>query len=126
MCPSTGIVSESRTKFIFFQFTKSACDHCNGLGTVNEITKDYSKSKIIDKSRWFCSLGEYKSSWIFKQLEIIGENIGFKLTDAVTPFGGSYGNDFEWWKEKFTINSKDLGVAENTKLILKDFAFHKK
>jgi hypothetical protein len=28
-------------------------------------------------------------------------------------------------KKKFTINSKDLGVAENTKLILKDFAFHK-
>jgi excinuclease ABC subunit A len=28
-------------------------------------------------------------------------------------------------KEKFTINSKDLGVAKNTKLILKDFAFHK-
>jgi excinuclease ABC subunit A len=56
------------------------------LGTVNEITKDYSKSKIIYKSRWFCSLGEYKSSWIFKQLEIIGEKYGFKLTDAVTPF----------------------------------------
>jgi hypothetical protein len=27
--------------------------------------------------------------------------------------------------KKFTINSKDLGVVENTKLILKDFAFHK-
>jgi excinuclease ABC subunit A len=32
MCPTTGILSESRTKFIFFQFTKKG-DHCNGLGT---------------------------------------------------------------------------------------------
>jgi excinuclease ABC subunit A len=57
-----NFVSESRTQFIFFQFTKGACDHCNGLGTVNEINrKRLFKSKIIDKSRWFCSLGEYKS-----------------------------------------------------------------
>jgi excinuclease ABC subunit A len=27
-------------------------------------------------------LGEYKSSWIFKQLEII-EKYGFKITDAI-------------------------------------------
>jgi hypothetical protein len=44
--------------------------------------KDYSKSKTVHKSRWFCSI-EYKSSWIFKQLEIIGEKFGFKITDAI-------------------------------------------
>jgi hypothetical protein len=44
------------------------------------------------------------------QLEIIGEKFGFKLTDAVNHFGGSDGNDFEWWQRKFTINSKDLGA----------------
>jgi excinuclease ABC subunit A len=26
---------------------------------------------------------EYKSSWIFRQLEIIGEKYGFKLTDPM-------------------------------------------
>jgi excinuclease ABC subunit A len=26
------------------------------------------------------------------------------------------GNDFEWRKEKFTINSKDLGVARDYKI----------
>jgi hypothetical protein len=26
------------------------------------------------------------------------------------------GNDFEWGKEKFTINSKDLGVARDYKI----------
>jgi excinuclease ABC subunit A len=55
----------------------------------------------------------YKSSWIFKQLEIIGEKFGFKITDAIEKIqmemilnGG---------KEKFTINSKDLGVARDYK-----------
>jgi excinuclease ABC subunit A len=28
----------------------------------------------------------YKSSWIFKQLEIIGEKFGFKITDAIEKF----------------------------------------
>jgi excinuclease ABC subunit A len=37
--PTTGIsLPESRTQFIFFHLPpKGACDHCNGLGTVNEI-----------------------------------------------------------------------------------------
>src|SRR5690606_15686645 len=29
------------------------------------------------------SLGEYKSSWMFKQLETIGEKFGFKISDAI-------------------------------------------
>jgi hypothetical protein len=42
-------------------------------------------------------------------------------------FGGSNGNDFERWKGKFTINSKDLGVARDyKKLTLKGFHFIKK
>jgi excinuclease ABC subunit A len=53
---------------------------------VNEInTKNYSKSKLSIKPvvllHW-----EYKSSWIFKQLEIIGEKFGFKITDAIEKF----------------------------------------
>jgi excinuclease ABC subunit A len=59
--------------------------------------KDYSKSKL-SKSRWFCSIGEYKSSWIFKQLEIIGEKFGFKITDAIEKFENAE-MIFEWRKE---------------------------
>jgi hypothetical protein len=43
----------------------------------------------------------------------------------LTPFRGSDGNDFEWWKEKIHHKFKEE-LPENTKLILKDFAFHKK
>jgi excinuclease ABC subunit A len=35
------------------------------------------------KAGGFAPLGEYKSSWIFRQLEIIGEKYGFKLTDPI-------------------------------------------
>jgi excinuclease ABC subunit A len=49
-------------------------------------------------------------------LEIIGEKFGFKITDAIEKFQKSDGNDFEWRKRKFTINSKDLGVARDYKI----------
>jgi excinuclease ABC subunit A len=41
--------------------------------------KDYSKSKIIIKAGGFAPLRIQKL--LFKQLEIIGEKFGFKLTD---------------------------------------------
>jgi excinuclease ABC subunit A len=82
-----NFLSESRTKF-FLQFTKGACDHCNGLGTVNEIKKKIIPNPKLSIKGGFAPLGEYKSSWIFKQLEIIGEKIGFKLTDAVNTIPG--------------------------------------
>jgi excinuclease ABC subunit A len=56
----------------------------------------------------------------FKQLEIIGEKYGFKLTDAVNTIPEEAMEMILNGKKKFTINSKDLGV-ENTKLILKGF-----
>jgi excinuclease ABC subunit A len=80
-----NILSKSRTQFIFFQFPKGACDHCNGLGTVNEINtkKIIPNLKLSIKLEVSAPLGEYKSSWIFRQLEIIGEKYGFKLTDPI-------------------------------------------
>jgi excinuclease ABC subunit A len=81
MCPTSGISYQNPEPNLFsFNSPKGACDHCKGLGTVNEINakKDYSKSKSI-KAGGFAPLGEYKSSWIFKQLEIIGENSVSKL-----------------------------------------------
>jgi hypothetical protein len=45
-------------------------------------------------------------------LEIIGKKFGFKITDAIENSRKRDGNDFEWRKEKFTINSKDLGARD--------------
>jgi excinuclease ABC subunit A len=120
MCPSTGISYQNPEPNLFsFNSPKGACDHCNGLGTVNEINpkKIIPNPKLSIKAGGFAPLGEYKSSWIFKQLEIIGEKYGFKLTDAVNTIPDeAMEMILNGGKEKFTINSKDLGVAREYKI----------
>ncbi|KAF2334005.1 excinuclease ABC subunit UvrA [Flavobacterium nitrogenifigens] len=120
MCPSTGISYQNPEPNLFsFNSPKGACPHCNGLGTVHEINvkKIIPNPKLSIKAGGFAPLGEYKSSWIFKQLETIGEKFGFKITDAIEKIpeeamqmilcGG---------KDKFSINSKDLGVTREYKI----------
>jgi excinuclease ABC subunit A len=120
MCPSTGISYQNPEPNLFsFNSPKGACDHCNGLGTVNEINtkKIIPNPKLSIKSGGFAPLGEYKSSWIFKQLEIIGEKYGFKLTDPIEKIHEeAMEMILNGGKEKFTINSKDLGVARDYKI----------
>jgi excinuclease ABC subunit A len=120
MCPSTGISYQNPEPNLFsFNSPKGACKACNGLGTINEInrSKIIPDPKLSIKSGGFAPLGEYKSSWIFKQLEIIGEKFNFKLTDAIETIspeamemillGG---------KEKFSVESKTLGVTKEYKI----------
>lgn len=120
MCPSTGISYQNPEPNLFsFNSPKGACEHCNGLGMVNEINtkKIIPNPKLSIKAGGFAPLGEYKSSWIFKQLEIIGEKYGFKLTDAVATIPEeAMEMILNGGKEKFTINSKDLGVAREYKI----------
>ncbi len=120
MCPTTGISYQNPEPNLFsFNSPKGACDHCNGLGTVNEINtkKIIPNPKLSIKSGGFAPLGEYKSSWIFKQLEIIGEKYRFKLTDPIEKIPEeAMEMILNGGKEKFTINSKDLGVARDYKI----------
>jgi excinuclease ABC subunit A len=120
MCPVTGISYQNPEPNLFsFNSPKGACDHCNGLGTVNEINtkKIIPNPKLSIKAGGFAPLGEYKSSWIFRQLEIIGEKYGFKLTDPIEKIPEeAMEMILNGGKEKFTINSKDLGVARDYKI----------
>ncbi len=120
MCPTTGISYQNPEPNLFsFNSPKGACSHCNGLGTVNEINvkKIIPNPKLSIKAGGFAPLGEYKSSWIFKQLEIIGEKYGFKITDAIEKIPAeAMEMILNGGKEKFTINSKDLGVARDYKI----------
>ncbi|MDQ8013263.1 MAG: excinuclease ABC subunit UvrA [Flavobacterium nitrogenifigens] len=120
MCPSTGISYQNPEPNLFsFNSPKGACPHCNGLGTVHEINvkKIIPNPKLSIKAGGFAPLGEYKSSWIFKQLETIGEKFGFKITDPIEKIPEEamqmilYGG-----KDKFSINSKDLGVTREYKI----------
>ncbi|EIA07181.1 excinuclease ABC subunit UvrA [Flavobacterium frigoris] len=120
MCPTTGISYQNPEPNLFsFNSPKGACDHCNGLGTVNEINpkKIIPNPKLSIKNGGFAPLGEYKSSWIFKQLEIIGEKYSFKITDPIEKIPEeAMEMILNGGKEKFTINSKDLGVARDYKI----------
>jgi excinuclease ABC subunit A len=120
MCPSTGISYQNPEPNLFsFNSPKGACPHCNGLGTVHEINvkKIIPNPKLSIKAGGFAPLGEYKSSWIFKQLEVIGEKFGFRITDPIEKIPQeAMEMILHGGKDKFTINSKDLGVTRDYKI----------
>jgi len=120
MCPTSGISYPNPEPNNFsFNSPKGACDSCNGLGTVNEINmkKIVPNPKLSIKQGGFAPLGEYKSSWIFKQLEIIGEKFGFKLTDTVEKISAEAMEVImHGGKDKFEVSSKTLGVTKDYKI----------
>jgi excinuclease ABC subunit A len=120
MCPSSGISYPNPEPNNFsFNSPKGACDNCNGLGVVNEINmrKIIPDPKLTIKKGGFAPLGEYKNSWIFKQLETIGEKFGFKLTDPIEKIpADAMDVIMNGGKDKFTVNSKTLGVNREYKI----------
>ena len=115
MCPISGIAYPSPEPNTFsFNSPKGACSKCNGLGITNEInfSKVIPDDSISIKNRGIVPLGEEKNSWIFKQLHLIADRYGFKLSDAIKSIpeealtiilnGGN---------EKFSIASKTMGVT---------------
>ena len=120
MCPSTGISYQNPEPNLFsFNSPKGACENCNGLGTVHEINlqKIIPDPKQSIKSGGITAIGEYKSTWIFKQLETIGEKFGFKLTDPIekiSPEGMQM--ILNGGNEKFSIASKTAGVTKEYKI----------
>ncbi len=120
MCPSTGISYQNPEPNLFsFNSPKGACDHCNGLGMINEINlkKIIPNPKLSIKNGGFVPLGEYKSSWIFKQLEIIGEKFNFKITDPIEKIPeDAMEIILHGGKEKFAVESKTMGITKEYKI----------
>ncbi len=115
MCPTSGIsYDEPEPNTFSFNSPYGACPKCNGLGTISEIDIDKiipDRSKNIKKGG-IIPLGEYKNSWIFKQIEAIGEKYNFDLS---TPIGEIpeqainvilYGSD-----EVFRVKNDYLGIT---------------
>ena len=120
MCPSTGISYQNPEPNLFsFNSPKGACEHCKGLGTIHEINlkKIIPNPKLSIKNGGFLPLGEYKNTWIFKQLEIIGEKFGFKITDAIESIPEeALEMILHGGKEKFAVESKTLGITKEYKI----------
>jgi excinuclease ABC subunit A len=120
MCPISGISYPSPEPNSFsFNSPKGACKSCNGIGHLYEVNTDkiIPDSTISIQKGGIAPLGEYKNSWMFKQLETIAERYNFKLTDPIKKIpkealeiilhGGN---------EQFSVESKNLGVTRNYKI----------
>jgi excinuclease ABC subunit A len=86
MCPTTGMAYEEPEPNTFsFNSPYGACPKCNGLGTNTEIDIDkiFPDKTLSIKKGGIAPVGEYKSSWIFNQLEAIGQKYGFDLDTAI-------------------------------------------
>jgi len=117
MCPTTGIsYNEPEPNTFSFNSPYGACPKCNGLGIISEI--DIGKI-IPDPARsirkgGIVPLGEYKNSWIFRQIEAIGEKYGFDLNTPIAELPEQainlilYGSD-----EVFRVKNDYLGVTSS-------------
>ncbi|MCX6306059.1 MAG: excinuclease ABC subunit UvrA [Bacteroidetes bacterium] len=87
MCPTSGIsYDEPEPNSFSFNSPYGACPKCNGLGTISEIDMNKiipDRSKSIKKGG-IVPIGEFKNSWIFKQIEAIGEKYGFDLNTPIS------------------------------------------
>ena len=117
MCPTSGIsYSEPEPNTFSFNSPYGACPECNGLGSISEIdinkiipdrTKSIKKGGIIP-------IGEYKNSWIFRQIEAIGEKYGFDLNTPIEAIPDNAihvimnGSD-----EVFRVKNEYLGVSSS-------------
>jgi excinuclease ABC subunit A len=120
MCPTTGISYPNPEPNLFsFNSPKGACPSCNGLGSINQINpnKIVPDPKLSIKAGGFAPLGEYKNTWIFKQLEVIGEKFQFQLTDPISAIPNEAMElIMQGGKEKFSVASKTLGVTKEYKI----------
>ena len=92
------------------------CPHCNGLGEVQEINlaKIIPDPSLSIKNGGIVAVGEQKTTWIFKQLELIVQKFGYKLSDPIDKLPKEamdiilYGG-----KEKYAIKSEVLGITRD-------------
>ena len=86
MCPTSGVAYQDPEPYTFsFNSSKGACPKCNGLGKILdiEIEKVIPNSKLSIFNGGIISLGNYKNSLVFWQLEAIGKKYGFTLNTPI-------------------------------------------
>lgn len=117
MCPTTGIsYNEPEPNLFSFNSPYGACSKCNGIGEISEIDikKIIPDDSLSIRRGGIAPLGESKSTWIFKQIEAIGEKYGFKLNTPIKDISEEaievilYGAD-----EEFSVQNDYLGISKN-------------
>ncbi|SHI77680.1 excinuclease ABC subunit A [Mesonia phycicola] len=120
MCPTSGISYPNPEPNNFsFNSPKGACPKCNGIGSLYEVNlhkiiPDDSKSI---KSGGLEPHGPQKKNWAFKQMELIAQRFDFKLSDPIKDIPKeALEMILHGGKEKFNIQSKELGVTRSYKI----------
>lgn len=120
MCPSSGISYPNPEPNTFsFNSPKGMCPNCNGLGRIYEVNFDkiIPNKNLSIRAGGIVPLGEYKTTWIFKQLEIIAEKFQFKLSDPIKDIPQeAMEMIMNGGHEKFSIASKTLGITREYKI----------
>lgn len=120
MDPATGnAFDEPEPNSFSFNSPYGACPHCNGLGTITEIDikKIIPDPSMNIKRGGFAPLGEAKSTWIFRQIEALGEKYDFTLSTPIEDIPEEainailYGSD-----EILKVKNEYLGVTSSYSL----------
>ncbi|MGG5576216.1 excinuclease ABC subunit UvrA [Myroides sp. C15-4] len=120
MCPTSGIsYAKPEPNNFSFNSPKGACEVCNGLGTIHEINpkKVIPDATVSIKKGGLAPLGPEKSTWIFKQLEIIAQRYNFKLADAIQDIPKEAMEVIlQGGQDSFTVEHKVAGISKNYKI----------
>lgn len=120
MCEDTGISYELPEPNTFsFNSPYGACPHCKGLGFVSEIDIDkiIPDKRVIIRKGGIAPLGEYKSNWIFKQVELICKKHGNSLDDEVGDLSDEALNDILYgYNGILTFKNDYIGVTSEHNL----------
>jgi excinuclease ABC subunit A len=86
MDPATGLSYDEPAPNTFsFNSPYGACPSCNGLGVVDEITREtiIPNPELTISRGGIAPLGEYRDIWIFKKVEAILKRNGFNITTPI-------------------------------------------
>jgi excinuclease ABC subunit A len=120
MCPTSGVsYAIPEPNSFSFNSPKGMCLNCKGLGNQFEVSRNKiipDENLSIDKGG-IVPLGEKKSNWGFRQMEVIAKRYDFSLSDSIKKIPPEAlevilkGGD-----EKFSIASKALGITRDYKI----------
>ncbi|MCF8378079.1 MAG: excinuclease ABC subunit UvrA [Bacteroidales bacterium] len=117
MCPTTGIsYNEPAPHSFSFNSPVGACPKCNGLGTITEIDvkKIIPDDSLSIRKGAIKSLGTYRNTLIFWQLEALGEKFGFKLDTPVSKISEeAFDKILYGTEEHLKLANTPLGASSN-------------
>lgn len=120
MCPTTGIsYSKPEPNNFSFNSPKGACESCNGLGVINEInlSKIIPDPKLSIANGGLAPVGTEKKSWIYKQLETIGQKYDFTMSTPIKDISKEAMDIIlNGGQESFSVVSKVAGITKNYKI----------